>query len=118
MAAQELICQPAPDPGILGQTQGGIRRFQSAGQPGAAPGATQIRCARSTQTTGHSMKIKDLKVFIVGNPPPSFGGRYFIFVKLIADNGIEGVGEVYARPHGVFASLNPLTVGGVHGTAF
>ena len=46
------------------------------------------------------MKIKDLKVFIVGNPPPSFGGRYFIFVKLIADNGIEGVGEVYCDSFG------------------
>ena len=42
------------------------------------------------------MKIKDLKTFIVGNPPPGFGGRYFIFVKLITDNGIEGIGEVYA----------------------
>lgn len=46
------------------------------------------------------MKIKDLKVFIVGNPPPSFGGRYFIFVKLTADNGIEGVGEVYCDSFG------------------
>ena len=46
------------------------------------------------------MKIKDLKVFIVGNPPPSFGGRYFIFVKLVADNGIEGVGEVYCDSFG------------------
>jgi galactonate dehydratase len=41
------------------------------------------------------MKIKDLKTFIVGNPPPMTGGRYFIFVKLVTDNGIEGVGEVY-----------------------
>ena len=41
------------------------------------------------------MKIKELKTFIVGNPPPMFGGRYFIFVKLTTDNGIEGIGEVY-----------------------
>ncbi|QEX15003.1 isomerase [Hypericibacter terrae] len=41
------------------------------------------------------MKIKDLKTFVVGNPPPLAGGRYFIFVKLITDNGIEGIGEVY-----------------------
>ena len=41
------------------------------------------------------MKIKDLKTFVVGNPPPHFGGRYFIFLKLITDDGIEGVGEVY-----------------------
>ena len=48
------------------------------------------------------MKIKDLKTFVVGNPPPHFGGRYFIFVKLITDDGIEGVGEVYCAtfaPH-------------------
>ncbi|MFM8701585.1 MAG: mandelate racemase/muconate lactonizing enzyme family protein [Hyphomicrobiales bacterium] len=41
------------------------------------------------------MKIQDLEVFIVGNPPPTFGGRYFIFVKLTTDNGITGIGEVY-----------------------
>ena len=42
------------------------------------------------------MKIIELKTWVVANPPPHFGGRYFIFVKLIADNGLEGVGEVYA----------------------
>jgi len=46
------------------------------------------------------MKIKDLKTFIVGNPPPSFGGRYFLFVKLVTDNGIEGVGEIYCDSFG------------------
>ncbi len=46
------------------------------------------------------MKIKDVKTFVVGNPPPHFGGRYFIFVKLIADNGIAGIGEVYAATFG------------------
>jgi galactonate dehydratase len=46
------------------------------------------------------MKIKDLKTFIVGNPPPGFGGRYFIFLKLVTDDGIEGVGEVYAATFG------------------
>ena len=48
------------------------------------------------------MKIKELKTFVVGNPPPHFGGRYFIFLKLITDDGIEGVGEVYCAtfsPH-------------------
>ena len=42
------------------------------------------------------MKIVDLKTFVVGNPPPTRGGRYFLFVKLVTDAGIEGVGEVYA----------------------
>jgi 2-dehydro-3-deoxyphosphogalactonate aldolase len=42
------------------------------------------------------MKIQGLKTFVVGNPPPFNGGRYFIFLKLVTDDGIEGVGEVYA----------------------
>ncbi len=27
------------------------------------------------------MKIAELKTFVVGNPPPAFGGRYFLFLK-------------------------------------
>jgi galactonate dehydratase len=46
------------------------------------------------------MKIVDVKTYVVGNPPPHFGGRYFIFLKLITDSGIEGVGEVYAATFG------------------
>ncbi len=46
------------------------------------------------------MKIKDLKVFIVGNPPPGWGGRYFTFVKLTTDNGIVGYGECYCATFG------------------
>ncbi len=42
------------------------------------------------------MKVDAVKVFVVGNPPPHFGGRYFVFLKLVTDAGIEGVGEVYA----------------------
>ena len=44
------------------------------------------------------MKITDCKTFVVGNPPPHFGGQYFIFVKLITDTGIAGYGEVYSVP--------------------
>ena len=46
------------------------------------------------------MKISDIKTFVVGNPPPHFGGRYWIFLKLIADNGVIGYGEVYAATFG------------------
>ncbi len=46
------------------------------------------------------MKITDLKTWVVGNPPPHFGGRYFIFLKLTTDSGIEGYGEVYAATFG------------------
>ncbi|MDJ0941846.1 MAG: mandelate racemase/muconate lactonizing enzyme family protein [Kiloniellales bacterium] len=46
------------------------------------------------------MKITEFKTFVVGNPPPHFGGRYFVFVKLTTDGGIEGIGEVYAATFG------------------
>lgn len=46
------------------------------------------------------MKLKDLEVIIVGNPPPGWGGRYFTLVKLTTDNGITGWGEVYAASVG------------------
>ncbi|MEM7743481.1 MAG: mandelate racemase/muconate lactonizing enzyme family protein [Pseudomonadota bacterium] len=48
------------------------------------------------------MKLRDCEVFVVGNPPPRKGGRYFIFVQLETACGIKGVGEVYVAtfsPH-------------------
>jgi len=44
------------------------------------------------------MKLKKIKTFVVGNPPPYFGGRYWVFVKLITDKDIVGYGEVYSVP--------------------
>jgi len=44
------------------------------------------------------MKITDYKIFIVDNPPPHFGGRYWVFLKLSTDNGIFGYGEAYGIP--------------------
>ncbi len=46
------------------------------------------------------MKIVDARTYVVGNPPPHYGGRYFIFLKLTTDSGIEGFGEVYAATFG------------------
>ncbi len=46
------------------------------------------------------MKLTDCEVFVVGNPPPRKGGRYFIIIKLTTDDGITGVGEVYAATFG------------------
>ena len=46
------------------------------------------------------MKLVGCRTFVVGNPPPRKGGRYFIFVKLTTDDGIEGLGEVYAASFG------------------
>ena len=42
------------------------------------------------------MRLESLETFIVGTPPPGFGGRYFIFVRLTTSCGITGVGEIYA----------------------
>lgn len=44
------------------------------------------------------MKITDVKTFVVGVPPPHFGGRYWIFLKLTTDSGVVGYGEVYSVP--------------------
>jgi L-alanine-DL-glutamate epimerase-like enolase superfamily enzyme len=46
------------------------------------------------------MKLESVKTFVVANPPPSFGGRYFVFLKLRTACGVEGVGEVYAATFG------------------
>ncbi len=44
------------------------------------------------------MKITDVQTFVVGNPPPHYGGRYWIFLKLTTDGGVSGIGEVYSVP--------------------
>ncbi len=46
------------------------------------------------------MKLRDVEVIVTGTPPGTWGGRYFIFVKVTADNGIVGYGEVYAAAVG------------------
>jgi 2-dehydro-3-deoxyphosphogalactonate aldolase len=57
------------------------------------------------------MKVASFETFVVGNPPPHFGGRYFLFLKLVTDDGIEGLGEVYAAtfgPHVVAAMIEDV----------
>ena len=46
------------------------------------------------------MKLKDLKIIVTRPPPPGWGGRYWILVKLTTDNGISGWGECYASSVG------------------
>ena len=46
------------------------------------------------------MKLSELEIFVVGNPPPGWGGRYFVFVKVTASNGLVGYGEVYSASVG------------------
>lgn len=44
------------------------------------------------------MKLTGIRTFVVGNPPPHYGGRYFVFAKLITDTRVEGIGEAYCVP--------------------
>jgi galactonate dehydratase len=44
------------------------------------------------------MKLTDIRTFVVGNPQPGVGGRYFVFVKLTTDGNVNGVGEAYCVP--------------------
>jgi 2-dehydro-3-deoxyphosphogalactonate aldolase len=44
------------------------------------------------------MKLTNIETFVVGNPPPHFGGRYFVFVKITTDSGVSGIGEAYCVP--------------------
>jgi len=46
------------------------------------------------------MKLDRIETFVVGNPPPRHGGRYFIFVRLTTACGISGVGEIYNATFG------------------
>lgn len=50
------------------------------------------------------MKIAEVKTFAVGNPPPFYGGRNWIFLKLVTNDNIVGYGEVYDVP------MRPTTV--------
>jgi 2-dehydro-3-deoxyphosphogalactonate aldolase len=44
------------------------------------------------------MKLTDIQTFVVGNPPPGNGGRYFVFVKITTNGNVHGVGEAYSVP--------------------
>ncbi len=44
------------------------------------------------------MKITDVKTFVVENPAPHYGGLYWVFLKLLTDDGTAGYGEAYSVP--------------------
>ena len=46
------------------------------------------------------MKLEKIETFVVANPPPRHGGRYFIFVRLTTRCGVSGVGEIYNATFG------------------
>jgi galactonate dehydratase len=57
------------------------------------------------------MLVATVETFVVANPPPGFGGAYFVFVKVVTDDGIVGYGEAYGatvRPHVVAAAIEDL----------
>jgi galactonate dehydratase len=58
------------------------------------------------------VKLADLEVIVTGNPPPGFGGRYFLFVRVTTACGIVGWGEVYA------ATVGPDAMRAVIGDVF
>jgi 2-dehydro-3-deoxyphosphogalactonate aldolase len=65
------------------------------------------------------MKLASIETFVVGNPPPHFGGRYFVFAKLTTDDGISGVGEAYCvpfEPHLVAKMIEDVFARYVEGT--
>ena len=58
-----------------------------------------------------TVKIADCTTFVIGNPPPHHGGRYFIVVKLTTDTGVVGYGEIYVAtvgPHTVAAMVTDI----------
>ena len=50
------------------------------------------------------MKIKSFEIHTVKNPQPNFGGRYWTFVRVFSECGIEGIGEIYT------ATFHPTNV--------
>lgn len=57
------------------------------------------------------MKVAEVETFVVANPPPSFGGRYFVFLRLATTDGVVGYGEAYAgtfHPHVVAAMIRDV----------
>jgi galactonate dehydratase len=64
------------------------------------------------------MKLTDIRTFVVGNPPPHYGGRYFVFVKLTTDGNVSGVGEAYSvpfEPHLVARMIEDVFARYLHG---
>jgi len=45
-----------------------------------------------------AVKLTDVQTFVAGNPNPGNGGRYFVFVRLVTDGNVHGVGEAYCAP--------------------
>ncbi|WP_224814384.1 mandelate racemase/muconate lactonizing enzyme family protein [Hasllibacter sp. MH4015] len=42
------------------------------------------------------MRLDFLELFTVAPPPPGWGGRYWLIVRVTTDTGLTGLGEIYA----------------------
>jgi len=58
------------------------------------------------------MQLSEIETFVVANPDGDRGGRYFIVVRLRTDDGVTGLGEVYA------ASFGPDRIAGLAADTF
>ena len=54
--------------------------------------------SRHSHEVRRNVRITEATTFVVENPPPHFGGLYWIFVKLTSDSGVSGYGEAYSVP--------------------
>src|SRR4029077_894694 len=85
--------------GQAGRRRGAARHRRDrldADRPGARRRARHPDVQRRAAPPRGAVRITGVRTFVVGNPTPGYGGRYFIFLKLESDGGLEGVGEVYA----------------------
>ncbi len=55
------------------------------------------------------MKLEGLEIFVIGTPPPGWGGQYWIIVRLTTECGLTGYGEVYAAAVGPEAMRAVIT---------
>ena len=65
------------------------------------------------------MKITEIKTYMVANPPPRLGGPAWVFLKLVTDGGVEGLGEAYCvqlRPPTMVAIIEDIAERWVIGT--
>ncbi len=95
-----LAAAGAAVPGASGLLVG-IPLFLQRARPRSRPAARHRHPGAATPgrgAAGSRMKLRDIKTFVVGNPPPHYGGRYFVFVKLTTDQNVTGVGEAYCVP--------------------
>jgi galactonate dehydratase len=70
------------------------RRKFLAGLAGTAGAALAPLPTAAPTPNDRSLKITGVETFAVKNPPPTRGGKYWVFVKLLTDRGIVGYGEV------------------------